>query len=150
MKETVQSSSRLYRFFLPVRKTTIPLHQTVSCSGEYSTLMDRFLSNSMVLSMDRTLNTDGKTTFNVLKDRINLHNYKVNYDDKNQRLHSLNIVIGDVKNQINVIYHGVSKRDLPLFLKEQEFRMNHRYTGKNYSIRYRTIFITHLQYRRSP
>lgn len=35
-----------------------------------------------------------------------------------------------VKNQITGIYHGVCKRDLPLFLKEQEYRINHRYVGK--------------------
>ena len=29
-----------------------------------------FLTQSLVLSKDRTLNTDGKTTFNIMKDRI--------------------------------------------------------------------------------
>lgn len=93
-------------------------------------LTDLFLSKSMVLSKDRILNTDGKTTFNVLKDRITVNNFKVDYTKKNHRLHWLNIIIGDVKNHINGIYHGVSRRDLPLFLKEQEYRMNHRYTGE--------------------
>ncbi|MBR4445476.1 MAG: hypothetical protein IKS37_06255, partial [Solobacterium sp.] len=31
---------------------------------------------------------------------------------------------------ITGIYHGVSKRDLPLFLAEQEYRFNHRFTGQ--------------------
>lgn len=95
-----------------------------------SEMTDKFLSKSMVLSKDRVLNTDGKTTFNVLKDRITVNNEKIDYSDKKHRLHWLNIVIGDVKNQITGIYHGVCKRDLPLFLKEQEYRINHRYIGK--------------------
>ena len=44
----------------------------------------------------------------------------------------LNVLIGDIKNNITGIYHGVTKRDLPLFLNEQEWRFNHRYTGKNF------------------
>jgi hypothetical protein len=39
-----------------------------------SEMTDKFLSKPMVLSKDRVLNTDGKTAFNVLKDRIN-HRY---------------------------------------------------------------------------
>ena len=31
----------------------------------------------------------------------------------------------------NPIYIIVKKRDLPLFLAEQEWRTNHRYSGKN-------------------
>ena len=34
-----------------------------------------------------------------------------------------------VKNNIPGIHHGVSKRNLPLFLKEQEYRFNHRNVG---------------------
>ena len=41
-------------------------------------------------------------------------------------------MIGDIKNNITGIYHGVTKRDLRLFLKEQEWRFNHRNTGKNF------------------
>ena len=34
------------------------------------------------------------------------------------------------KNNITGIYHGFGKREMPLFLNEQEYRFNHRYTGK--------------------
>lgn len=42
------------------------------------------------------------------------------------------MLIGDIKNNITGIYHGVTKRDLSLFLNEQEWRFSHRYTGKNF------------------
>ena len=35
-----------------------------------SETVNAFLPQSLVLSKDRTLNTDGKTTFNIMKDRI--------------------------------------------------------------------------------
>ena len=38
-------------------------------------------------------------------------------------------IIGNVKNNILGIYHGVSKRNLPLFLKTPEYRFNHRNVG---------------------
>ena len=41
----------------------------------------------------------------------------------------MNIIFGNIKNQITGIYHGVSKRDIPLFLQEQAYRFNHRFTG---------------------
>ena len=93
-------------------------------------MMDRFLSKSIRMSKERTLNTDGKTTFNILADRIRLKSEKIDYSDKAHRLYWLNTLIGNVKNHINGIYHGVSRRDLPLFLQEQAFRFNHRYTGR--------------------
>jgi len=81
------------------------------------------------LSMDRTLNTDGKSTYNTLKDDLTVVNVHVDYKDPNHRLYWLNTVIGNIQNQIIGIYHGIAKRDLPLFLAEQEYRFNHRYTG---------------------
>ena len=35
-----------------------------------------------------------------------------------------------MKGNIKGIYHGVSKRSLPLFMNEQEWRYNHRRIGK--------------------
>ena len=75
------------------------------------------------------MNTDGKQTFNVVKDRIKVINEAIDYTAANHRLYWLNIIIGNVKNNILGIYHGVSKRNLPLFLKEQEYRFNHRNVG---------------------
>ena len=37
------------------------------------------LTHSLVLSKDRILNTDGKTAFNIMKDRITVVNEKVDY-----------------------------------------------------------------------
>ena len=69
------------------------------------------------------------TVKNLCHHFANIANEKVDYKDVNHRLHWLNIFIGNIKNNIVGIYHGVSKRDLPLFLKEQEYRINHRRTG---------------------
>lgn len=94
-----------------------------------SDFMERIIKKSAKLSKDKTLNTDGKTTFASLKDQVNLKSEKIDYDDKNHKLFWLNTIIGDIKNNIIGIYRGVEKRDLPLFLNEQQWRFNHRYTG---------------------
>ena len=89
-----------------------------------------FLTQSLVLSKDRTLNTDGKTTFNIMKDRITVVNEKIDYSKDDHRLYWLNTILSDIKNNIIGIYHGARKTDLPLFFGEQEYRFNHRNTGK--------------------
>ena len=99
-------------------------------SKDDSETTNAFLTQSLVLSKERTLNTDGKTTFNIMKDRIKVVNEKIDYTKKDHRLHWLNIIIGDIKNNIVGIYHGARKVDLPLFFGEQEYRFNHRNTGK--------------------
>lgn len=93
--------------------------------------MNHFIEKKCKLSMDRTLNTDGKSTFFDLGNKITLKSEKILYDDKNHRLKWLNIIIGNVKNNITGIYHGVPKRVLPLFLNEQEWRFNHRKSGNH-------------------
>ena len=82
----------------------------------------RFISKKAILSKERILNTDGKTTFLGLTDKITLKSEKILYDEENHRLYWLNVLIGDIKNNITGICHGVTKRDLPLFLNEQEWR----------------------------
>lgn len=89
------------------------------------------IGKSMKLGKERKLNTDGKTTFQPLKDKINLNSEKIIYTEQNHRLKWLNIIVGNIQNNIVGIYHGVSKRELPLFINEQQWRFNHRYTGKN-------------------
>ena len=89
-----------------------------------------YFQKAVVMSKDRILNTDGKTTYNCLKKDLTVFNYHVDYSEKDHRLYWLNIVIGNIQNQITGTYHGVSKRDLPLFLAEQEYRFNHRFTGQ--------------------
>ena len=49
-----------YPHFIKLRAVTKDDSETVNS----------FLTQSLVLSKDRTLNTDGKTTFNIMKDRI--------------------------------------------------------------------------------
>ena len=62
---------------------------------------------------------------------VDLHSAKVNYTEKDHKLYWQNVISGNIENNIKTIYHGVSKRDLQLFLAEQEWRFNHRFTGKN-------------------
>ena len=46
----------------------------------------------------------------------------------NHLLYWLNIIVGNIKNTIAGIYHGVRKIDLPFFT-DQEYRFNHRNIG---------------------
>lgn len=89
-----------------------------------------FLTHSLVLSKDRTLNTDGKTTFNIMKDKITVVNEKIDYSKEGHRLYWLNIIVGDINNNIIRIYNASRKVDLPLFFEEQKYRFNHINTGK--------------------
>ena len=62
----------------------------------------------------------------LLNTEIQVKNEKISYEEKNHRLLWLNIIIGNIKNNITGIYHGITKREMPLFLNEQEYRFNHR------------------------
>ena len=62
----------------------------------------------------------------LLNKEIQVKNEKISYEEKNHRLLWLNIIIGNIKNNITGIYHGITKREMPLFLNEQEYRFNHR------------------------
>lgn len=84
------------------------------------------------LSKEAMLNSDGTNIFNPLQKEIKIKNDKVIYTEKNHRLKYIHIIIGNVKNNIGGIYHGVDKSVLPLYLWEQEWRFNHRRSG--YSI----------------
>ncbi len=65
-----------------------------------------------------------------MKDRITVVNEKIDYSKDNHRLYWLNTILGDIKNNIIGICPGVRKIDLPLFFRKQEYRFNHRNTGK--------------------
>ena len=54
-----------------------------------------------------------------------MKNEKVSYEEKNHRLLWLNIIIGNIKNNITGIYHGITKREIPLFLNEQKYIFNY-------------------------
>lgn len=96
---------------------------------DQSNNIEKVLKKSMILSKDRKLNTDGKTTFQCVKEKIELQSQKIIYKESEHRLKWLNIIIGNTKTNIQGIYKGVEKRDLPLFLNEQEWRFNHRNIG---------------------
>ena len=49
------------------------------------------------LSKERIQNTDGKTTFLGLTDKITLKSEKILYDEENHRLYWLSVLIGDIK-----------------------------------------------------
>ena len=92
-------------------------------------VMTSNIKKCCVLGTDRTLSTDGTNTYNDLKEYINVKNEKVDYKSEGHRLKWINIIIGNIQNNIVGLYHGVQKRDLPLFLNEQEWRYNHRSSG---------------------
>lgn len=46
-----------------------------------------FLTQALVLSKDRTLKTDSKRTFNIMKDKITVVNEKIDYSKDNHRLY---------------------------------------------------------------
>ena len=74
------------------------------------------------MSKERKLNTDGKTTYNILKNRIEV----IDYDNDNHRLYFLNKIISNLNSQFIDRFHGVTKRMLPLYYSEFEWRFNHR------------------------
>ena len=82
--------------------------------------IEKITAKSMKLDKNRKLNTDGKNTYNILKDKIDLKSEKITYETKSHRLYWLNVIIGNIKNNITGIYHGVTKRDLSLFLNEPQ------------------------------
>ncbi len=59
-----------------------------------------------------------KTTFETIADKINLKSEKIINYNSSKQLYWINIIIGNIKSHITEIYHGVSKRDLPLILNE--------------------------------
>lgn len=90
----------------------------------------RELTAKCVLDPSRTITADGKNTINGVKELANVKSQVINYKEENHQLKWLNTAIGNVKENIEGIYHGVDKRSMSLFLIEQEWRYNHRYVGQ--------------------
>lgn len=59
--------------------------------------MKKFITMKARLSKDRTLNTDGKTTFASLENEIKLRSEKIDYNKKDHRLKWLNTIVGNIK-----------------------------------------------------
>ena len=87
-----------------------------------------FMFKHVVMDKDRKVTTDNDTCFMWMKDYVDLENSRVDYHDGNHKMKLLNIIASNFEN----IYKGVCKRDLPLLLAEQEYRFNHRYTGRHF------------------
>lgn len=101
----------------------IKLHEVSSDSGN---LIQEFFDQYVKMSNERKLNTDGKTTYNILKTRLQVINEVIDYDKEDHRLYFLNKIISNLNQQLLHVYHGVSKRMLPLYYGEYEWRFNHR------------------------
>lgn len=91
-------------------------------------IIKNFFDNYVKIDKIRLLNTDGKTTFNILKKNINVKNEKINYEENSPRLWFLNKVVSNFSSMVLGVYHGVGKRLIPLYLSEYEWRFNHRNT----------------------
>lgn len=92
--------------------------------------INRVFQRKTDLNQDCVLHTDGKTTFSDLDNLLKWKPEKINYEENHHALFWLNKIISLVKENIEGIYRGVKKRDLPLFLNEQEWRYNHRFMGE--------------------
>ena len=125
------SSNLFWVFYLQIKRITIPRFIKLRLINDYTGLsLKKNIEKCCVLSHDALLNTDGEKGFNTLKEEIQVKNEKISYEEKDHRLLWLNIIIGNIKNNITGIYHGITKREMPLFLNEQEYRFNHRKIGK--------------------
>lgn len=91
--------------------------------------VNNFVKKRILLHKDSTLNTYGTNASNDIKDLMQLNSQKIVHTKDNKKLKWLHIIIGNIKNNITGIYHGVPKRSLPLFMQEQKLRFNHHNTG---------------------
>ena len=87
-----------------------------------SNIIKGYFEKYVKMSKERKLNTDGKTTYNILKNRIEV----IDYDNDNHRLYFLNKIISKLNSQFIDRFHGVTKRMFPLYYSEFEWRFNHR------------------------
>ena len=91
-----------------------------------SKIVQEYFDKYVIMSKERKLNTDGKTTYNILKNRMEVNNEVIDYDNDNHRLYFLNKIISNLNSQLVDRFHGVAKRMLPLYYSEFEWRFNHR------------------------
>lgn len=79
-----------------------------------SNIIKGYFEKYVKMSKERKLNTDGKTTYNILKNRIEVNDEVIDYDNDNHRLYFLNKIISNLNSQFIDRFHGVTKRMLPL------------------------------------
>ena len=98
--------------------------------GHKAKPIEEYMTSHIVLDKTRTVTTDSDASFKWLNSYVNHQGDKVDYTKDDAKMYWLNIFASNFENNIKTIYHGVARRDLPLYLAEQEWRENHRYTGK--------------------
>ena len=76
----------------------------VKIINDYTVLsLKKNIEQCCVLSYDALLNTDAEKCFNTLNEEIQVNNKKINHEENNHRLLWLNIIIGNIKNNITGI-----------------------------------------------
>lgn len=60
-----------------------------------SNIIKGYFEKYVKMSKERKLNTDGKTTYNILKNRMIVNNEAIDYDNDNHRLYFLNKIIAN-------------------------------------------------------
>jgi hypothetical protein len=93
----------------------IKLHEV---SSDSENIIQAFFDQYVKLSNERKLNTYGKTTYNILKTRLQVINEKIDYAKEDHRLYFLNKIISNLNQYLLHVYHGVSKRMLTLYYCE--------------------------------
>ena len=113
------------------KENNYPRYIKLKLINDYTGLsLKKNIEKCCVVAHDALLNTDGEKGFNTLNEEIQVKNETISYEERDYRLLWLNIIIGNIKNNITGIYHGITKREMPLFPNEQEYRFNHRKIGK--------------------
>ncbi|MEE0820065.1 hypothetical protein [Catenibacterium sp.] len=76
----------------------------VKIINDYTVLsLKKHIEQCCVLSYDALLNTDAEKCFNTLNEEIQVNNKKIDHEENNHRLLWLNIIIGNIKNNITGI-----------------------------------------------
>ncbi|MST90219.1 transposase [Sharpea azabuensis] len=100
--------------------------------GHKASPVRNFMFKHVAMDKDSKESTDNDKCFMWMKDYVDFENSRVDYSDRNHKMKWLNIIASNFENNIKNIYKSVCKRDMPLLLAEQEFRFNHRYTGRHF------------------
>lgn len=103
--------------------TFVKLKEIESDRGD---IIKGFFDEYVVTGNKRLLNTDGKTTYNVLKEEMAVKNEPIDYESDDRRLYFLDKVVSNFNSCLLHVYHGIGKKMLPLYYAEYEWRFNHR------------------------
>ncbi|NJE41617.1 hypothetical protein E0K99_09900, partial [Faecalicoccus pleomorphus] len=63
----------------------------------------------VIMSPDRKLNTDGKSTYNVLTTKMQVQNEKIDYDKEEHQLYFLNKIVSNLNHQLPHVFHSIGK-----------------------------------------